>query len=201
MEAVEVTQTAQSAEDWENVAGLWKQAIELMKSVPESNENYSTAQQKAKDYGANLEYAQQNAENIKQAVLARGEESFKNLNCVFQVQGTMTDLPTVRTIIDKNDWAQLSKEDQISLALYTQSRIREVREFPEKYTNIPTSAPAYEQIVESTRNVCDDCWVIITGERKEEGVFTIDKIVLQGDTPWDENDPCCRGISASEFGL
>jgi hypothetical protein len=201
MEAAEVTQTAKSVEDWENVASLWNQAIELMKSVPESSENYPTAQQKAEEYGVNLEYAKQNAANIKQAVLAKGEQVFQKLNGVFQVQGTMTDLVTVRTIVSKDDWTQLSKEDQISLAFYTQSRISEVKASPEKYADIPSTAPAYPQIVENIKKICDDCWVIIVGERTGQGNFTVDETILQGDTPWNESNPCCLGISASEFGL
>lgn len=61
MEAAEVTQTAQTPEEWSKVADLWDKSIELMKAVPETSENYQTAQQKTVEYQDNLEYAQQNA--------------------------------------------------------------------------------------------------------------------------------------------
>lgn len=60
MAAGEGAQTAKTADEWGAVATLWGEAIELMKAVPESSENYQVAQQKATEYGPNLEYAQQN---------------------------------------------------------------------------------------------------------------------------------------------
>jgi hypothetical protein len=62
MSAAEAAQTAQTTDEWENVAFFWSKAIESMKAVPESSENYQTAQQKAEEYQQNLEYAQQNAQ-------------------------------------------------------------------------------------------------------------------------------------------
>lgn len=61
VEAAEVTQTAQTPEEWSQVMDLWDKSIELMKAVPEASENYQTAQQKAVEYQENLEYAKQNA--------------------------------------------------------------------------------------------------------------------------------------------
>ncbi|MGE5659146.1 MAG: hypothetical protein ACM37W_21340 [Actinomycetota bacterium] len=59
--AANLTQKAQSPEDWDKVAALWQQAIALMKKVPQSHPNYAVAQKKASDYQTNLNYAQQNA--------------------------------------------------------------------------------------------------------------------------------------------
>ena len=61
MAAAEATQTANTAEEWREVAALWRQAIELMKAVSADSDNYSTAQQKVIEYQSNLEYAEQNA--------------------------------------------------------------------------------------------------------------------------------------------
>jgi hypothetical protein len=59
--AAEAAQTAQGPDQWKAVAVLWQQAITLMEAVSESDENYTTAQQKAVDYQPNLDYAKQNA--------------------------------------------------------------------------------------------------------------------------------------------
>lgn len=61
MSAAEAAQTAQTTDEWENVAFFWSKAIESMKAVPESSENYQTAQQKATEYQPNLEYALSNS--------------------------------------------------------------------------------------------------------------------------------------------
>ena len=61
--AANLAQTASNPQQWQTVAAGWSQAIDLMQQVPESNPNYATAQQKAKDYQPNLAYAQQQAGN------------------------------------------------------------------------------------------------------------------------------------------
>jgi ribosomal protein S27E len=58
-EAAIQTQSAQSTQQWQQVANLWIQSIELLKKVPASSPNYSTAQQKIQEYQTNLNYARQ----------------------------------------------------------------------------------------------------------------------------------------------
>lgn len=60
--AGEMAQTARTIDEWRNVEVLWSEAIELMKSVPQSDENYEIAQVKADEYLPNLEYARKNTE-------------------------------------------------------------------------------------------------------------------------------------------
>lgn len=57
--AAQLTQTASTAEEWGQVATDWQAAIELMQAVPESNPNYSVAQDRVPVYQKNLGYAQQ----------------------------------------------------------------------------------------------------------------------------------------------
>jgi hypothetical protein len=58
MSAAELTQTAQSQEEWLMVVTWWQDAIRLMQSVPETSDEYAIAQGKVLEYGKNLEYAQ-----------------------------------------------------------------------------------------------------------------------------------------------
>ncbi|MDX2212197.1 MAG: ankyrin repeat domain-containing protein [Oculatellaceae cyanobacterium bins.114] len=60
MEAAELAQTAQTLEEWHEVANTWQQAIDLMESVETLDPNYEVARQKAQEYQANKEYAQSN---------------------------------------------------------------------------------------------------------------------------------------------
>jgi len=62
MEAANLTQTAQTAQEWEAVASLWLKAAENMEAVPESSPKYQVAQQKALQYWEGLAYAQKNAQ-------------------------------------------------------------------------------------------------------------------------------------------
>lgn len=56
--AAVITQSATSPEDWKLVANRWKEAIELLKSVPKSSPQHAIAQSKVAEYQRNLGYAQ-----------------------------------------------------------------------------------------------------------------------------------------------
>lgn len=59
--ALSISQSAQSKDDWRLVASRWQQAIDLMKSVPRSNQNYPQAQRKLSEYQRHLTVAQRQA--------------------------------------------------------------------------------------------------------------------------------------------
>ncbi len=59
--AVKLTKTAQTQDDWKMVESKWKEAIELLESVPPSSPNYSLAQEKIVKYRIRLEFAKHNA--------------------------------------------------------------------------------------------------------------------------------------------
>lgn len=62
MNAAELTQTAQTPEEWRVIAEQWRAAIEMMKAVPASHPRYDVAQQRAlEEYPRNLDYAQSKA--------------------------------------------------------------------------------------------------------------------------------------------
>lgn len=58
MNAAELTQTATSNDEWSTISTWWKEAIDLMKSVPRSHPRYQLAQQKIQEYQQKLSYAQ-----------------------------------------------------------------------------------------------------------------------------------------------
>jgi len=60
--AVSLSQSARSKDDWRLVASRWQQAIALLEAVPDSDANSQAAAQKLPDYRRNLAYAQQQAE-------------------------------------------------------------------------------------------------------------------------------------------
>jgi hypothetical protein len=56
--AADLTQTAASNDEWSTVSLWWKEAIDLMKSVPKSHPKYPLAQEKIQEYQRKLAYAQ-----------------------------------------------------------------------------------------------------------------------------------------------
>ncbi|MBD2452981.1 hypothetical protein H6G80_02550 [Nostoc sp. FACHB-87] len=63
--AANLTQSAKSSTEWQNIVKQWETAISLMQSVPSSSPNYVLAQQKIVEYQRNLSYAQKNATSTK----------------------------------------------------------------------------------------------------------------------------------------
>jgi hypothetical protein len=59
--AFQLGQSARSQDDWRLVAQRWRQAVELLTTVPESSPNHATAQTKIAEYRRNLTYAEQQA--------------------------------------------------------------------------------------------------------------------------------------------
>jgi hypothetical protein len=203
--AAKLAQTARTINEWNTVASEWQAAINFMKAVSPKNPNYKVAQERILTYPKNLEYAQKNVENLKQKQskiennqVIRGEQVFKRLKGIYQVAGQITATPVVRVIIPMSGWNKLSKVDQISLTMYAQSLISIIKSNPAKYVNISPSAPAYNFGLSKTANLCQDCWSIILSY-KDTQPYGIDTTVVQGDTPWKQKDPCCRGVQASEF--
>lgn len=91
--AAELTQTAVSHAEWLTVEAWWKEAIDLMNTVPESNPTHAVAQTKAKEYRRNLDYAHNMATAHASAV-----SQFQQLwrvgsprSEILQVQGNPTE--------------------------------------------------------------------------------------------------------------
>ncbi|MFP4099385.1 retroviral-like aspartic protease family protein [Coleofasciculus sp.] len=59
--AATISQSAQSADDWQLVSSRWQEAISLLESVPSSSPTYAIAQSKIAEYKRNLNIAQQQA--------------------------------------------------------------------------------------------------------------------------------------------
>lgn len=65
MVAAELTQTAQSSQEWFSVVSKWVKAANLMEEVPSSHPHYKIAQKKVVEYRSNWEYARQNFKNYR----------------------------------------------------------------------------------------------------------------------------------------
>lgn len=65
MSSAQLTQTAKTQEEWNIIASQWQEAINLMKSIPETSQNYETAKKKAEEYQKNLNYAKQAAKSAQ----------------------------------------------------------------------------------------------------------------------------------------
>ncbi|MBD2149437.1 hypothetical protein H6F44_04750 [Pseudanabaena sp. FACHB-1277] len=203
--AAKLAQTAKSASEWRQVEAEWQSAINFMEYESTSSSNYKAAKQRVMEYKKRLTNAQQNASRLEQAQvklqntqIIRGGEVFRSLNGIHQTAGEATAIPVVRIVIPQSGWKKLSKSDQISLAIYAESLVSVVKSNPSNYVSIPSSAPIYNSFVSKIANLCQDCWSIVVS-RQDSQPYGIDETIVQGDTPWRSDDPCCRGIKSSEF--
>lgn len=135
---------------------------------------------------------------MQKAQIVRGKKVFTSLKGIYQTAGEATAKPVVRVVIPQTEWEQLSKSDQISLTMYAESLVSVVKSNPSKYVSIPSSAPIYNTFVSKIANLRQDCWSIVMSF-KDSQPYGIDETIVQGDTPWMMEDPCCRGIKSSEF--
>jgi hypothetical protein len=62
MSAAEMTQTANTKDEWLTIVDWWKESIRLMESVAFTSDDYKRAQQKVKEYQENLAYAQKQSQ-------------------------------------------------------------------------------------------------------------------------------------------
>ncbi|MBW4516153.1 MAG: retroviral-like aspartic protease family protein [Timaviella obliquedivisa GSE-PSE-MK23-08B] len=81
--AFNISQSAQSKDDWHLVSERWQQAIQLLSTVPKSSQHYAEAALKLKDYRRNLAFAQQQSDrptsNNPGIVVKRSSSSRPNL--------------------------------------------------------------------------------------------------------------------------
>jgi hypothetical protein len=71
MSAAEVTQSAQSKNEWRTIVDWWKEAIRLMQSVPRTHPNFEVAETKVQEYQKNLAYAQRQSRNETEDMAAK----------------------------------------------------------------------------------------------------------------------------------
>jgi hypothetical protein len=94
MSAAELTQTAQTVKEWQQVVGWWQDAIKLMQTVPSSDQHHRTAVAKISEYQDNLRYAQgRSKEALSQSGAANlwGVGSRRALVLKLQGQPTKTE--------------------------------------------------------------------------------------------------------------
>jgi hypothetical protein len=70
MSAAEITQTAQTQDEWLTIVDWWKEAIRLMESVAFTSDDYKVAQQKVQEYREKLAYAEKQSKTEDSGALA-----------------------------------------------------------------------------------------------------------------------------------
>ncbi len=146
-----------------------------------------------------------------QSRIIRGKQLFEKLKLKIPSDknpsgwGQLSKNPTLALYVTNKIWKELSKSHQTDLTWFVENEITAAKTQPERYIDIPQTAPLYPRFVEITRNLCESCWSIILGDpvRKDGKLtMTIDKTIVQGDIPWENDDSfnhCCRGVKASQF--
>lgn len=90
--AAEITQIAQTKDEWLIIVGWWKESIQLMQSVAYTSEDRKIAQEKVKEYQQNLAYAQRKSQaknlitSATQYLWTKGSRKTD----VLRIQGTPT---------------------------------------------------------------------------------------------------------------
>lgn len=144
-----------------------------------------------------------------QARVFRGKQLFEKLKSQIpgvaqnpELYGQLTASPTLAFYLTNDQWNKLRKEQQVDLTWHFENFISVAKSDPEKYAGIPQAAPFYPRAVQMTRDLCADCWSLILGSptfSRGKKTITIDRIIVQGDSPWAKRDSFDRSVRASEF--
>lgn len=113
MEAATLTQTANTADEWNTVAEKWQQAIALMQAVPAAHPSYETAQAKVAEYQKNLEYARQSVQKAQAAAqrMTNCEAAVRAAARVSAMADQVEDLdPAIRTCQSMDDLTAATKK-------------------------------------------------------------------------------------------
>jgi hypothetical protein len=94
----------------------------------------------------------------------------------------------------------MTRDDKICLTWFAQSMISDARKNPSKYIELPSHRPSCKTALSKGSNLCDDCWGIGVGRTTPngKGVY-VDKIVVQGDSVWKNDNSRFRALKGSEF--
>lgn len=106
------------------------------------------------------------------ALAASVEDGKKNIDkavtekkAVILLYGGMAKNPIISLIFtDIEAWERLPQGKKESVCLYMRNFVAKAKSDPEPYINIPTSAPVYPFIVSNAKNMCDDCWSIMSND-------------------------------------
>lgn len=138
--------------------------------------------------------------SLPSARVENGERLYKKMRPDTKPALSGFGAPSIRLVVPKREWARLSKAEQIDLTFYAESLISRVRASPADYVDIPPGAPAYRSALNYAQNICGDCREIMIGEpSSKRGVLSVAAKVVQGDSAWEADDPCCRGEKGSSF--
>ncbi len=106
-----LAQTAQSGDDWDLVVRQWERAIALTEEIPETDSQYSLAQQQLADYRTNLAAAQQQAEAranvdstpLPSTVVTVNEEQVQCLDIAATAESQPVELTNVQFYTTSNE--------------------------------------------------------------------------------------------------
>jgi hypothetical protein len=118
------------------------------------------------------------------------------------IAGVLTNTPVLQLYITNKIWKGLTKREQVNLTYYVEDQIRVARTDPEKYVGFPKSAPGYPSFLQATRNLCDDCWLIMLGDpvlEEGERAMSVDRTAVEGDSIWARGDARSQVSKASQF--
>ncbi len=115
----------------------------------------------------------------------------------FEVDGSASTYPIAGFILPLEEWKALTKEQQISLTMYAESKIDFIRQNAKGYNLAPLSAPSYEQELYAIKHIADDAWYVGTAT-EDGGELYLDHKLVQGEGAWN-HDYAKDGVTASDF--
>lgn len=106
--------------------------------------------------------------------------------------GVATPSPVLDFVImNKKYWDKLTKEQKISLCLYVRNTVNEAKKFPQRFTRVPRTAPAYQSVIQKISKMDAESWMISNNDGGDP--------FIMGDTAWKRYSVKDEDISFATF--
>lgn len=118
-----------------------------------------------------------------------------------EIFGAMKFTPIAVFILPDEEWRTLSKQEQVSLVMYVESRIPVIRRSPEDYALTSKRSPVHGREIDAIRNLGVGAWCIASAKSYPDDPakdLYMDVRLVEGDEAWAANAGP-RGAKASEF--
>ncbi len=107
------------------------------------------------------------------------ESCLRARQCEIIILGALTPSPAITFVVYKNLWSSWSFADRATILAHLAQEALKARKNPEKYTNIPKSAPVYPRVVAAIQKLSQYS-IMLSESDGNKSALRLDKEIQRG---------------------